>query len=139
MKFWPLFLILWASQALALSWQDKLKELLPDKLKFLTLQKTTLAEVESQIGKPALVRDNRYYWVYQGFEYALELKVKDKVIQSLHFTFPKQGPSVDALRLDPANYKASSLAGSRYMDYHDVGGSISIDLATQSISVIRIR
>lgn len=139
MKLWPLIFILWASQALALSWQEKLKELMPEKLRFITIQKTTLAEVEAQIGKAALVRDSKYYWVYQGFEYALELKVKNKVVEGLHFTFPKMGPSVDVLRLDPANYKESSLAGSRYMDYHDVGGSISIDLTTQSISVIRIK
>ncbi len=139
MKFWPIILILWASQALALSWQEKLKGLLPEKLQFIQLQKTTLKEVEAEIGKPALVRDNKYYWVYQGFEYALELKVKDKVIQSLHFTFPKQGPSVDELKLDAKNYKTSTLSGSRYMDYHDLGGSISIDLSTQSISVIRLK
>ncbi len=139
MKLWPLILLLWASQAFALSWQDKLKELLPESLQFITLHKTTLAEVEAKIGKHALMRDNKYYWVYQGYEYGLELKVKNKVVESLHFSFPKRGPSVDVLKLDPQNYKKSTISGSRYMDYHDLGGYISIDLTTQTIAIIRLK
>lgn len=114
-------------------------KLLPEKINTIILDQTTLEEVKAKLGKPALVRGEKHYWVYQDFEYALELKIKNKKVQSIHFTYPKNAPSVDALRLNPKNFKASKLSSSRFMDYHDVGGSITIDLTSQTISTIRIK
>ena len=140
MKMWSFLLLLWALPGFANSWQASLLKLLPEKMNTFVLNKTTLDQVKASLGPPALIRGEKHYWVYQGFEYALELKVIENKVTSIHFIFPKKAPSIDVLKLDPKSFKASSShRSSRFMDYHDVGGSITIDLTTQTISIIRVK
>jgi hypothetical protein len=138
MRLMALFYLFYCFSLKADSWQNKLYELLPVPIKQIRVQKTTFAEVERLLGKPALQRDDKFYWVYQGFEYALELVIKDDKVVSLHFSFPKLGPSIEDLKLDPNRFKPHP-ESNRFIDFHDVGGAITIDLSSQTVHSLRIR
>jgi hypothetical protein len=78
---WLCFILICWSTPLHAGWQEDLFSLLPQKLQELQLNKTTPKDAALLIGKPALIKGEKQYWVYDDFKYALELTFKE---QSFH-------------------------------------------------------
>jgi mannosyltransferase OCH1-like enzyme len=134
MKILILLLPLYAF-AVSNSLKDRLVGLLPSPLNELRIQKTTLQEVEKKIGKPALIEGEKHYWERDGLKYAIELSFKKNILQSVHFTFTGDRPSLD---------KAGAINTNKLVPYgkflilKEKESELMIDAASKTIHTVKL-
>lgn len=141
MKKYLFMMSLLISSFASAAWREDVTKLLPPSLQELKLGTSTLKDVEDRIGKPALVRGTQHYWVYEGFEYALELTFENGKMNSLHFTFPSKAPSLAQLKtkLKAKDFRPSPEAPKKLLRYEDKTGSLTIDMTKQTIHSVRLK
>lgn len=140
MKWTPFLLGLSLSFSAWGAWVDEARKLLPPELRPFKSGVTTLQEVEGKLGKPALVKGSKRYWVYQGFEYALELDFKGDKVAGLHFTFPGRGPQLGALakELKLSRFHPAKEAPKKFLRFEDKSGALTVDMAAQTVHSVRL-
>jgi hypothetical protein len=137
--FLILFIIL-TSTPLYATWSERAVKLLPSELQTFQSGVTTLKDIESKLGKAALVKGSKRYWVYEKFEYALEVDFKDDKMNGMHFTFSRERPSIESIaKLIPLKkFLPASEAPTKLLRYKDKEGALTIDMASQTIYSVRL-
>lgn len=142
MKNFILILLLFSFSAFAEGIRNKVQSILPSPIKELKVHSTKVAEAEKLLGRPHLVENEKYYWEMEGFKYALELKFKDGVLQSLHYTFPKNRPSLEVIgdintkKLSP--YPTSGKSAGRFLHLKQKEAEVIIDPISKTIRTVKL-
>ncbi len=140
MKTLLTLLVLLTSSPLYATWRESTVKLLPPELQAFQSGVTTLKDIETKLGKAALVKGSKHYWVYEKFEYALEVDFKEDKMNGLHFTFPHQRPSIESVAkfIPLKKFLPASEAPKRLLRYKDKEGALTIDIASQTIYSVRL-
>lgn len=121
----------------ASAWQEQVKSALPPALQEFVAGKTTLAEIEKNLGKAQLVKGPKYYWERDGLKYALELTFKSKILKSMHYTFTGTKPSLELLgSINLKNFKPHQKG--RFLKLEDKGSELIIDPISKTIYSVRL-
>jgi hypothetical protein len=134
--FFLLFLCL--NSFAASTWQEQVKSTLPPALREFIPGKTTLLEIEKSIGKAQLVKGSKYYWERDRVKYALELTIKSKTLNSMHFTFTGTKPSLELLqgKINLKDFKPHQKG--RFLKLEDKGSELIIDPIGKTIYSVRL-
>jgi|GEM_PF-2344471 len=144
MKFLIILLIPLTLMA-ATPWRNSVQKLLPAPLQQFELNKTSLTDVESKLGKANLVEGNKYYWEKDGLKYALQLTFNQKkILTTLHFTFPKDAPSVDKVmdQIDLKKFGPHPPEGrsvGRFLITKEKDGELIIDPISKTIHTVKLQ
>lgn len=140
MKFCAILLGLSLTFSAWATWVEEARKLLPGELQQFKSGVTTLKDVEARLGKAALVKGAKRYWVYQGFEYALELEFKADKLAGIHFTFPQQGPELGkiAKEIKLTSFHPAKEAPKKFLRFEDKSGALTIDMASQTVHSVRL-
>ncbi|MBY0517191.1 MAG: hypothetical protein K2P81_09795 [Bacteriovoracaceae bacterium] len=140
MKTLLTLLVLLTSSPLYATWRESTVKLLPPELQTFKSGVTTLKDIEAKLGKAALVKGSKHYWVYEKFEYALEVDFKNEKMDGMHFTFPHERPSLKTIAkfIPIKKFLPASEAPTRLLRYKDKEGALTIDMASQTIYSVRL-
>lgn len=120
-----------------------IQELLPLPLKKFELHKTTLKEVEKQLGKAQLNEGSDHYWEKDGLKYAIKLSFdKESKLNAIHFTFTKDKPPISALNIkDTKSLKPMPSSGrsGRFFIHQEKNNQAVIDPLNKSIYSVEIK
>ena len=119
-------------------------ELLPTPLNNLKINVTNKSEVEQRLGKPDLVEGSYHYWEREGLKYALRLSYDKKaVLNSIHFTFTTNKPSIDKLDLKQTDklvpYPAKGKSAGRFFLHKEKNAEVIIDPISKTIHTVKIQ
>lgn len=130
--------------AFAQAWRKEVFSKLPSPLTQIVINKTTKEDVEKLIGKGALEEGNSVYWEYEGFKYSLQIKFKNKIVESLHYTFTKEKPPlsliqkyIDKKKLKPFPENAKS--SSKYFKDEHPAGAVVFDPINKNIYSVEFK
>lgn len=132
--------VLLTSSPLYATWRESTVKLLPPELQAFKSEVTTLQDIEAKLGKAALVKGSKHYWVYEKFEYALEVDFKNNKMHGLHFTFPHNRPSIETVAkfIPLKKFQPAAEAPRRLLRYKDEEGALTIDIASQTIYSVKL-
>ncbi|MBA2406207.1 MAG: hypothetical protein H0V66_15635 [Bdellovibrionales bacterium] len=127
----------------AAGWQQTVRSLLPSPLLDFTPGKTSLKQVEKKLGKAQLVQGSNYYWERNGLKYAIELTFKNKLLQSMHFTFSDK-PKVEILKeeikiKDFRPYPQAGKSTGRFLKLIQNGDELIIDPISKTIYSVKLQ
>lgn len=139
MKSFLLFLALTSLSAHA-GWSDKARSFLPAKVQLIVSGKTDREAARKILGKPALARADKEYWIIDDFKYALELTYKNNKVAGLHYNFPKTKFSLEDLKkdIDPNRLKSSPTSPHTSLIYEDKEGKMEVDLTSGQVESVRL-
>ena len=125
------------------SWQQVVQSVLPQPISEFRPGKTTLKEVEKNLGKAQHIQESKYYWEKDGLKYALELTFESNILTSLHYTFTGKKPDLMILHkhINLKNFTPYPKEGKsigRFLKLQDQGSELIIDPVSKTIYSVRL-
>lgn len=118
--------------------EGKFQSLLPEPLNQYKIKSTTLSQIEEQLGKAHLVEGSDYYWEREKLKYALKLSFDNKLLTTIHYTFPSNRPKLLKLEELDLNKLRPSLVQKNYSVLREKNSEVTIEPVTKTIYSIKI-